>query len=47
MKRRVVAVLAAAAAVLVLCAAPAVSHDGRGDVESSDWNVPLTSIGLL
>jgi hypothetical protein len=46
-KRRVVAVLAAAVAGLMLFAAPALPHDGRGDVESSDWNFPLTNIGLL
>lgn len=47
MVRRVVAVLAAAVAGLVLFAAPAVPHDGRGDVMSNDWNFPLTNIGLL
>ncbi|MCX4885554.1 MULTISPECIES: hypothetical protein [unclassified Streptomyces] len=47
MKRRVIAVLAAAVAGLILFAAPAVAQDGRGDVESNDWNFPLTNIGLL
>jgi hypothetical protein len=42
-----VAVLAAAVAALTLLAAPAVAQDGRGDVESNDWNFPLTNIGLL
>ncbi|WEO99737.1 hypothetical protein A6P39_039995 [Streptomyces sp. FXJ1.172] len=50
MKRRAVAVLAvvvAAVAGLVLSAVPAVAQDGHGHVESNDWNVPLTNIGLL
>ena len=43
MKRRVIAVLAAAVAVagLILIAVPAAAQDGRGDVESNDWNFPL------
>jgi hypothetical protein len=46
-KRRVAAVLAVALAGLMLFAVPAVAQDGRGDVESNDWNLPLTNIGLL
>ncbi|MER6423916.1 hypothetical protein [Streptomyces sp. NPDC001137] len=47
MKRRVVAVLATAVAGLMLFAVPAAAQDGRGDVESNDWNIPLTNIGIL
>ncbi|MFF4255328.1 hypothetical protein ACFY1L_29395 [Streptomyces sp. NPDC001663] len=47
MKRRVVAALAAALAGLMLFSVPAAAHDGRGNVESNDWNFPLTNIGLL
>ncbi|MEU6773179.1 hypothetical protein [Streptomyces sp. NPDC046759] len=46
MKRRLLAVLAAAVAGLVLSVVPAAARDGHGDVESSDWNIPLTNIGL-
>jgi hypothetical protein len=46
-KRRVAAVLALAVAGLMLFAVPATAQDGRGDVESNDWNIPLTNIGLL
>ncbi len=47
MKRRIVAALAVALAGLMLSVAPAVAHDGHGYIESSDWNLPLTNIGLL
>ncbi|MCX5054058.1 MULTISPECIES: hypothetical protein [unclassified Streptomyces] len=47
MKRRVIAALAAVVAGLILFAVPAAAQDGRGDVESNDWNFPLTNIGLL
>ncbi|MEU6259859.1 hypothetical protein [Streptomyces sp. NPDC047043] len=47
MKRRVVAALTAALTGLILFAVPAAAHDGRGNVESNDWNFPLTNIGLL
>ncbi|GAA3837325.1 hypothetical protein GCM10022403_082390 [Streptomyces coacervatus] len=47
MKRRVAAVLAVAVAGLILFAVPAAAHDGRADVESNDWNIPLTNIGIL
>ncbi|MEU8972860.1 hypothetical protein AB0D11_26925 [Streptomyces monashensis] len=47
MKRRVVAALAVVAAGLMLYAVPAAARDGHGQSESSDWNVPLTNIGLL
>ncbi|MEV6940525.1 hypothetical protein AB0N07_00550 [Streptomyces sp. NPDC051172] len=47
MKRRVAAVLAIALAGLMLFAGPATAQDGRGDVESNDWNIPLTNIGIL
>ncbi|MFF4360944.1 hypothetical protein [Streptomyces sp. NPDC001604] len=47
MKRRVAAVLTIAVAGLMLCAGPATAQDGRGDVESNDWNIPLTNIGIL
>jgi len=46
-KRRVAAVLAIAVAGLMLFAVPATARDGRGDVESNDWNIPLTNIGIL
>lgn len=46
MKRRVLAVLAVALSGLVLFAVPAAGWDGRGDVESNDWNIPLTNIGI-
>jgi hypothetical protein len=46
-KRRIAAAVAAAVAGLMLFAVPATALDGRGDVESSDWNFPLTNIGLL
>ena len=47
MKRRVVAALAGAIAGLMLSVVPAVAQDGHGNIESSDWNLPLTNIGLL
>ncbi|NUP38730.1 MAG: hypothetical protein HOY76_17365 [Streptomyces sp.] len=47
MQRRVAAVLAIALAGLMLLAVPATAQDGRGDVESNDWNIPLTNIGIL
>lgn len=47
MKRRVVAALAVAVAALMLFAVPAAAQDGHGHIESNDWNVPLTNIGLL
>ncbi|MCD9878724.1 hypothetical protein [Streptomyces guryensis] len=47
MKRRVAAALAVAVAGLMLFAVPAAARDGRGDVESNDWNIPLTNIGIL
>ncbi|MGW2419473.1 hypothetical protein ACWC0C_09480 [Streptomyces sp. NPDC001709] len=46
MKRRVLAVLAVAVAGLVLLAVPSAAGDGGRDVESNDWNVPLTNIGV-
>ncbi|MGJ5755864.1 hypothetical protein FB563_8391 [Streptomyces puniciscabiei] len=46
MKRRLLAVLALALAGLMLCAVSAAAQDGRGDMESNDWNLPLTNIGL-
>ncbi|MGW1051483.1 hypothetical protein ACWDBD_22930 [Streptomyces sp. NPDC001118] len=47
MKRRVIAVLAAAIAGLLLSAVPAAPRDGHGHLGSDDWNVPLTNVGLL
>ncbi|MEU6670435.1 hypothetical protein [Streptomyces sp. NPDC046727] len=47
MKRRVFAALALALAGLMLSALPAAARGGHGDVESNDWNIPLTNIGLL
>ncbi|MFJ8312095.1 MULTISPECIES: hypothetical protein [unclassified Streptomyces] len=47
MKRHVVAVLAVVVAGLMLFAVPAAAQDGPGHVESNDWNIPLTNIGLL
>jgi hypothetical protein len=45
-KRRIVAVLAVVVAGLALSAVPASARDGHGHMESNDWNVPLTNIGL-
>ncbi|MER6568897.1 hypothetical protein ABT288_22610 [Streptomyces sp. NPDC001093] len=47
MMRRVVTVLAVVVAGLMPFAVSAAAQDGRGHAESSDWNVPLTNIGLL
>ncbi|MFI1073569.1 hypothetical protein [Streptomyces puniciscabiei] len=46
MKRRLLGVLALAVAGLMLYVVPAAARDGRGEMESSDWNLPLTNIGL-
>lgn len=46
MKRRVVAALAVVVVALTLSAVPAAARDGHGHIESSDWNLPLTNIGL-
>lgn len=47
MKRRVVTAWAVAVAALMLSMAPITARDGYGHIESSDWNLPLTNIGLL
>ncbi|MEU4929716.1 hypothetical protein AB0G54_24980 [Streptomyces yokosukanensis] len=47
MKRSVVAVVAVVVAGLLQFTLPATALDGHGHMESSDWNVPLTNIGLL
>ncbi|MER6070001.1 hypothetical protein ABT187_14385 [Streptomyces sp. NPDC001817] len=46
MKRRLLAVVALAMAGLVLSAVSAAARDGHGDMESNDWNIPLTNIGV-
>ncbi len=43
--RRALAVLTVAVAGLVLSAVPAAAaaHDGPGNMERNEWNIPLTS----
>ena len=51
MKRRALAVLAAAVAVVVtglmLSAVPAAAQDGHGNIERNEWNIPLIGFRVL
>ncbi|NUP18912.1 MAG: hypothetical protein HOZ81_23045 [Streptomyces sp.] len=47
MKRRALAVLAAAVTGLMLYAVPATAHDGRGNIERNEWNIPLIGFRVL
>jgi hypothetical protein len=45
---RVVAALAVVVvAGLTLVAVPTVAHDGHGNIERNEWNIPLTNLRVL